>query len=196
MVRPRLDGSLIRNEILEAAEKLLAETGGRRLVLSDIASHIGKSQSYIHTHFRTKQHLIGALAERWFSEVEAAATGANETGTPEQRARAQIIAVLTTKRVKFESDPTLFGAYLTLAAAHRKIVAAHVSFLTATLRSALVDIVGEARADEATTLMEDATVQFRVPHMIALKPHRATPYAANAVIDLVMIELRSWRNEA
>lgn len=186
MPRPKVDAASIRAEMMDAAEALLAESAGRRLVLSDIAARMGRSQSYVHSHFRTKHDLIAALAERWFAEVERAVRDADASGDPKDRIRAQVLATLRVKKAKHDVDPALFRAYLTLAAGHPELAQAHTARLTALLRNAIEACVPPETLDVALAALEDATAQFRVPHMIALKPHNATEARARAVLDILL----------
>ena len=179
--------------MLDTAEELLAESGGRRLVLSDIAARIGCAQSYIHLHFRTKHDLISALAARWFAKVEHAVKEADSRGSPEDRVRRQVLATLEIKRAAFDLDPVLFRSYLRLAADHEDVARAHTGRLIEYLSNPLRELVGDERLEEALELVEDATVQFRVPHMIALKRSHATDERARRVLDAVLAEIRrSW----
>ena len=172
--------------MLDTAEALLAESGGRRLVLSDIAARIGCAQSYIHLHFRTKRDLISALAARWFAKVEQAVKEADSQGSPEDRLRRQVLATLEIKRAAFDRDPVLFRAYLRLAADHEDVVRAHTDRLIEYLSKPLRELVGDEGLEDALQLVEDATAQFRVPHMIVLKRGHATEERARRVLDAVL----------
>jgi AcrR family transcriptional regulator len=181
MARPAPDVDAVRARMLDAAEALLAESRGRRLVLSDVAERVGLSQSYAHRFFATKAALVAALAARWFADVEAAAGAAEAEADPAEALRAYVLAILRTKAAKHAADPDLFAAYLTRAADHRDVVAAHTARLSAILRGILARQVPEDRLDAATAMVEDATAQFRVPALIALYPERATEARARRV---------------
>ncbi len=170
--------------MLELAEKQLAASGGQRLILSDIAAAMAMSQSNAHRYFRTKSDLVRALAERWFDAVERDVDDAIAAATsPRAALNACILATLRSKRARHDADPVLFRAYLALASEHRDIVQMHSDRLSERLRGVLAGIVPEDGRDAALALVEDATVQFRVPAMIALAPHRATEARALAVLD-------------
>ena len=110
---------------------MLAETGGRRLILSEVAARAGLSQSYAHRFFRTKADLVRGLAERWFAEVEAAADAAAAAPglSAEARLEAWALAILRVKRDRHDADPALFRAYLDLARDHMDVAASHAARL-------------------------------------------------------------------
>lgn len=191
MPRPAPDSDEIRARMLDLAEAQLAASGGRRLILSDIAAEMGMSQSNAHRYFATKRDLIRALAERWFAEVETGvAWAAAQAAAPEQGLRAVLLTTLRLKRARFEADPVLFRAYLTLAQDHMDLVSAHTSALSDISRGLVARMVAPDRVDGALALFEDATVAFRVPAMIAARPRAATENRARVVLDAILPALR------
>lgn len=193
MARPKADVDKYRNDLLDAAEAMLAETGGRRLVLSELAARLGLSQSYAHRFFGTKDDLVGALAERWFAQVEEIANANAKSGMPaEDRLRGHVLGILAAKRDRFDADPSLFLAYLELAKGHMEKVQEHTNRLTAILTEIVAELVGPPLALSATRLVEDATARFRIPAMIAATRSEATDERAEAVIEMLLAELASW----
>lgn len=187
MARPKADADAIRSTIFAHAEAQLRESGGARLRLADIAAVMGRAPSYVHLHFRTKHDLVAALAERWFGEVEAAVARAHRAaGSPREQLRAQVLATLAVKRAKFDADPDLFRAYLQLAGQHGDIARQHALLLRDRMRSAVRELVDDEAVETTLDMVEDATAQFRVPHMIALYPERATPERAERVLDVLL----------
>ena len=194
MGRPKIDVGAVRDEILARAEAQLRDSGGERLRLADIAGRMGRAPSYVHLHFRTKHDLVAALAERWFAAVENAVREADAAaGSSEEALRAQVLAMLAVKRAKLDADPELFHAYLRLAGNHMELARAHVARLRELLRARVAEIVDVGSdgmaVERAVDLVEDATVQFRVPHMIALYPERATPERAQEVLAMLLARL-------
>lgn len=176
--------------MIEEAERLLIESSGRRLVLSDVAARTGLSQSYAHRFFPTKADLIRALASRWFEAVEAECERIARSEAPAQeRLRTMILATLRMKRARFDHDPALFLAYLELARDHMDLVRAHAADLSAHLSAVLSEIVPAHAVPAATALVEDATLLFRTPATIAAHRDRATDERAHAVIDALLPRL-------
>jgi AcrR family transcriptional regulator len=75
-VRPRArkgDGDLLREEILEAAERLLLETGSEEAVsIRAVAEASGVTPPSIYRHFPDKTHLIFEVCARQFEAFDAA----------------------------------------------------------------------------------------------------------------------------
>jgi AcrR family transcriptional regulator len=70
---PRGQGQRLRDEIIEAASELLAETGDvRRLSLRAVARRVGIAAPSVYPHFRDLDELAVAVTDRLFPELEAA----------------------------------------------------------------------------------------------------------------------------
>lgn len=191
MARPRIDVAQARSDILSEAERLLGESDGRRLILSEIAARMGISQSYVHRFFRTKADLARSLAERWFDEVQTGADRVAALDLPaEDRLEEWVLVLLKLKRDRYEENSELFVAYLDLASDHMDLLAEHMAGLDQSLRRILREMVPEAMLDEATACVQDATAIFTVPFNIALFPKRATDERARAVIRVLRCGLR------
>jgi AcrR family transcriptional regulator len=79
----RGEGELLHSEILDAAERLLIETGAEEAVsIRRIAEAVGVTPPSIYLHFSDKDELIFAVCERQFAEldrvVEAAGAGVDD----------------------------------------------------------------------------------------------------------------------
>jgi AcrR family transcriptional regulator len=77
---PRGQGERLREEILDAAERLLIETGNEEAVsIRAVADAVGVTPPSIYLHFADKSDLIFAVCEKNFAEfdqfIEAAAPG-------------------------------------------------------------------------------------------------------------------------
>lgn len=72
--RPRArkgDGELLREEILEAAERLLLETGSEEAVsIRAVAKAVGVTAPSIYRHFPDKTHLMFEVCERQFALLD------------------------------------------------------------------------------------------------------------------------------
>jgi AcrR family transcriptional regulator len=181
--RPKPDSDRITSQLIAEAERMLVETQGRRLVLSEIAARVGISQSYAHRFFPTKADLVRALAQRWFDAVEAESTRILALDRPAaERLELWVLSVLRLKRDRFDADPALFLAYLDLAADHMDLVAQHTGKLSAALRAILADMVPAEDLDRAHAMVEDATVLFRMPMNIARFRRNATDERARNVL--------------
>jgi AcrR family transcriptional regulator len=73
----RGEGELLRGEILDAAERLLAETGNEDSVsIRAIADAVGVTPPSIYLHFPDKEALLFAVCDRQFSIFQAALNAA------------------------------------------------------------------------------------------------------------------------
>lgn len=177
--------------MIAAAERQLAASQGRRLVMSDVAAEVGISQSYAHRFFASKDDLVRALAIRWFAEVEEfCADIARSDMPPEAKFREIVLGTLRLKRAKFDQNPMLFRAYLALAESYPDLVVAHARLLSEATRSVLQEMLPPPQVSEAAALVGDATATFRIPHMIAMFRQHATEERAEAVVAMLLRELQ------
>ncbi|MBV8385894.1 MAG: TetR/AcrR family transcriptional regulator, partial [Acidimicrobiia bacterium] len=77
------EGELLHSEILDAAERLLIETGSEEAVsIRRIAEAVGVTPPSIYLHFADKDELLLAVCERQFGELhrvmEAAVEGVDD----------------------------------------------------------------------------------------------------------------------
>jgi AcrR family transcriptional regulator len=93
---PRGEGSKLRELILDAAERLLAQTGDEDAVsIRAIARAVGVTPPSIYLHFADKESLILEVCERRFADFDAAVQRAGATTndpieTHRRRARAYV----------------------------------------------------------------------------------------------------------
>ncbi|MDC0135544.1 hypothetical protein OAI26_02570 [Sulfitobacter sp.] len=190
MARPKIDTEELTSRLVAEAERMLVETQGRRLVLSELAARVGISQSYAHRFFPTKADLLRTLAKRWFAEVEAESMRITALDLPApERLETWILTILRLKRDKFDENQALYLAYLDLALGHMDLVKAHTDLLTRDLASIVSGIVGKDRLADALALVEDATLLFRTPQNIARLRERATDERARAVVKMCLDHL-------
>ena len=70
---PRGQGARLRMEIVEAAGELLAETGDpNHITIRGVAKKAGITAPSVYRHFPSLDHLILAVAQRYFDELAAA----------------------------------------------------------------------------------------------------------------------------
>jgi TetR/AcrR family transcriptional regulator len=71
-----MDADQTRASILEAADSLFGELGFDATTTRDIAQRSGVNKALIHYHFGTKDDLLEALLEGYYSKLAAAMAGA------------------------------------------------------------------------------------------------------------------------
>src|SRR6516165_3259790 len=84
-MRPRArrgEGEQLRQEIIDAAERLLIETGDERSVsIRAIAGAVGVSPPAVYLHFPDKESLVFAVCSKQFEIFDAEMEGAAAQGT-------------------------------------------------------------------------------------------------------------------
>jgi AcrR family transcriptional regulator len=90
---PRGQGERLRDDIIEAASRLLADPAAPPLTLRAVAREAGVAATSVYLHFDDIQSLVVAVAERRFSELVQLQDDARNQGTdPCQRVRAGCLA--------------------------------------------------------------------------------------------------------
>lgn len=188
MARPKADVAAMRARLLAAAEDIMREDRSARLTVSDVAARVGMGQSNAYRYIRSRHHLAELLAQRWFEDMERGVAGAvAEASSPREKITAWVLETMAQKTGAHDRDPDLFAAYLQLAGEHADIVAGHVERLRNLVRPSVNAVVGQAASDMALHLLEDATTQFRVPHMIMLARERVTAQRAKVVLEAIWL---------
>ena len=184
MARPRTDTEAVRAQLLEAADALIRRNRGATLSVKDLAAECGMSPSNAYRFFPSKAALLGAVAERWFAEVEETFRVALASKADAMAGlRAALDAQLRLKRASYHADPDLFRAYLALAERNPELVAGHVD----RLRALLVDTVGRIAPGDAgaVALVEDMTLSIRDPNHLARMRGQITDARMTALLDAV-----------
>jgi AcrR family transcriptional regulator len=70
-------GELTRDDVIDAAVELVAERGYAGLSMRSLAERCGVATMTLYRHVRTKEDLLGALADRALGEIELPAPGAS-----------------------------------------------------------------------------------------------------------------------
>jgi AcrR family transcriptional regulator len=92
---PRGEGDKLRNQILDAAEKLLVDLGSDEAVsVRAIAEAVGVTPPSIYRHFADKDELVYEICERRFADFNKAMESADIPGDPVAAIRAMGIAYL------------------------------------------------------------------------------------------------------
>ena len=94
---PRGQGARLRDDIIEAASRLLASPGAPPLTLRAVAREAGVAATSVYLHFADIESLILAVAERGFGELvrlqdEARDEARDEDSDPGRQARAGCLA--------------------------------------------------------------------------------------------------------
>lgn len=83
MARPREHGEITRIALLDAAERIVAESGPHALSVRSVANEVGATTRAVYTLFGSKGGLLAALATRAFQFLRDALDVLPETANPE-----------------------------------------------------------------------------------------------------------------
>jgi AcrR family transcriptional regulator len=76
---PRGQGERLREELIEAAGALVAESGdGRQLSLRGVANRVGIAATSVYLHFPDVEHLKVAVVQRGYAELDRARDAASQ----------------------------------------------------------------------------------------------------------------------
>ena len=90
---PRGQGERLRDDIIEAASRLLADPGAPPLTLRAVAREAGVAATSVYLHFDDIQSLVLAVADRRFGElVQLQEDAQNQDADPCQRVRVGCLA--------------------------------------------------------------------------------------------------------
>jgi AcrR family transcriptional regulator len=186
-----------RELILATAESHLRRYGYARTTVSEIARACGMSHANVYRFFKDKAAVIDAVTEQWLSGVEQALqTIAQQPTTATDRLTAYVLELHRIKRAKLLDDRELFEAFSAILLKDRIVVEHHLQRLHSILKQILADGVQLqefqiADLDRAAGAIQDATLKFHHPLMIAEAINQATEEQASTVIQLLLVALKS-----
>jgi AcrR family transcriptional regulator len=166
--------SIDRNDILNAAEALVAEQGAARLTLDALAERAEVSKGGLQYNFRTKDALIRAMLERMLTELDLAFENAlaGETQKPSRRARAYVRSSIGDATRPTPLHTALLAAVATdpeLLAPHRQNYRRHV----------------DEMVEEGLSLEHAATIALATDGMWLLGLLGITPFNADEQSKIV-----------
>ena len=68
MARPQTDLDAGRQRLVDLAIALIEERGSSAMTIAEIAARANMSPASLYRYFESKEALVEAVAERWFSE--------------------------------------------------------------------------------------------------------------------------------
>jgi AcrR family transcriptional regulator len=93
---------LLRDEILHAAQQLVAEKGYAAMSMDDLAARVGISKPTLYSHFATKESLVVAAAIRDMQSFAALLEGEAGAQTPLERL-AHLMRELLQRQVRLQT---------------------------------------------------------------------------------------------
>jgi len=96
-----------RDQLLDAAERVLLEQGLRAMTVADVAQAAGVAKGTMYLYFRSKDELIAGLRARYFERYNAAIDAATPSNARE-RLRVLIVALFDVGVAHHELHHVLF----------------------------------------------------------------------------------------
>ncbi len=197
MPRPRKDVTAERERLLDAAEAILRRRGAEGVTLSAVARHCGMSQSNAYRFFEDRREFMGCIAERWFRDIEESlARIAESDDRPKETLRRFLLTQLRLKRDRYDADPELFEAYVALGMRNYDAIHGHVERMRALLEGIVARYLGATASggdptavERTTTAIQDLTVQFRDPRLIAGRREACSDARALSAIEMILAGL-------
>ncbi len=142
----------LRESLIDAARFLIAERGPQGFTLIEAARLVDVSPAAPYRHFKDREALVAAVAERGFAvfaeRLQAAHRGAAETAAGFQALRAMGAAYLAFSR----EEPGYYGAMFLAARGGGPVGGQAFALLTAAVRSAMAGAGGPDDSAEATAM--------------------------------------------
>lgn len=188
---------LNRDQILDATLEVLRRHGPEKTGVVDVARALGMSHGSIYRHFKSKEALFDAVAERWLEAVSSPlAAIAESRRAPEARLRLWFETLVRFKRKKVLEDPELFAVYHAVAQAAHGVVQKHVATLRGHLAQILADGAAKGefkvtRPEVAAVVVFDATMRFHHPAFVAENSGPDADRQLTLSLDLMIAGLKA-----
>jgi AcrR family transcriptional regulator len=193
--RPRArrgDGDRLRDEILDAASRMLGATGAvGEFSLRAVAREVGVAATSIYLHFRNLDELVLAVKTRFFAEfgevLDAAAQAAGEE--PLQRVRARSHAYVKYGMENPGTFHTMFAGEMATASRVPSVTYLGVEVFEAVREE--IAAITELGADPAMLAVHLWTAMHGTVALRTARPNFPWPETAQEIDDLVTRVLRA-----
>ncbi len=161
---------LLRDEILEAAQALIAERGYAAMSMDDLAAQVGISKPTLYSHFSAKEELVIAMAtlamERLFAVVD--------DGDPPRRSPLERLTDLLRTGIQVQMDRQVTAMHLWMPEIVQMMKSREES-LTQLYRidAVVVDLVRQAHAHGEIVAGLDESVVVRIFYALFMSPNVA-----------------------
>jgi AcrR family transcriptional regulator len=179
MARPQTDIESGREQLLDIVFEMVEGRGASALTMTELASRAGMSPANIYRFFDSKEALIEALAERWFSPSVAIMEEVVASDLPPRRKMYEFFARrFVRKRALFQKDPVAFASYCEVGDEHFETVRSYIDLAD----HYLAELIGEAMAEGYFAGLE-------VDEALSLINQMLHPYCNIAVMQYLMDRL-------
>lgn len=178
--------------ILETARTLLRRFGADKLTVVDIARALDMSHANVYRFFKNKSEILDAIVDEWMSKMEAFIEAiAERPASAADRIEAVVLELHRKRRQKLLEDAEVYETFRRVVEMRPDVLAKRREKIVSVFKRLIEEGMetGEfARvdADEAATVLKDATALFLHPFMIPTTLNEETDDRAKNVVRHIL----------
>jgi AcrR family transcriptional regulator len=181
-----------RQLILENARTLLRRFGADKLTVVDIARALDMSHANVYRFFKNKSEILDAIVDEWMSKMEAFIEAiAERPVSAADRIEAVVLELHRKRRQKLLEDAEVYETFRRVVELRPDVIAQRREKIVNVFKR-LVEEGAEngefaaVDADEAATVLKDATALFLHPFMIPTTLNEETEDRARSVVRCII----------
>jgi AcrR family transcriptional regulator len=195
MARPQTDIEAGRALLLDTVEQLVRKRGSADIAMNELAAAAGMSPSNLYRYFESKEALMEAIAEKWFTEKVAIMETVTAADMP---VRDKLFAFFARRflvlKGRYEQEPELFQSYCELGNQYFEVVRGYVDlgdhYLSVIVAEAMeAGYFGDLSIDEAVSLINQMVQPYCVPDAVIQIGHKLSEAKLAKIIDTILLGL-------
>ncbi|HEX4646709.1 MAG TPA: TetR family transcriptional regulator [Verrucomicrobiae bacterium] len=181
-----------RKLILETARTLLRRFGADKLTVVDIARALDMSHANVYRFFKNKSEILNAIVDEWMSKMEAFIEAiAGRPASASERIEAVVLELHRKRRQKLLEDAEVYETFRRVVELRPDVIAQRREKIVSVFRRLIEEGVkaGEfapVDANEAASVLKDATALFLHPFMIPTTLKEETDDRARNVVRYIL----------
>lgn len=182
----------LKSKALDAAERVIRNSGFERSKLTDVARELGISHAALYKHFDSKEALLDAVTARWLERIDHKLTDvAEHTGSAPERIRKWFLALHHCKREKILVEPELFRAFDMSSIKGSPAALAHLHFMQNQLTDLIQQGIKEGslkteNPEQVAALLFEATMAYHHPRLVLEQLETDREPALNQLLDVLL----------
>jgi AcrR family transcriptional regulator len=195
MARPQTDLEAGRELLLDTVEELVRKRGAADIAMNELAAAAGMSPSNIYRFFESKEALMEAVAERWFSDKVGIMEEVTASDLPvRDKLHAFFARRFVVLKRHFDEDPELFRSYCELGEQYFDVVRGYVDlgdhYLAVIVAEALeAGYFGDLSIDEIVSLINQMVTPYCMPEALTHIGHKLSEEKLARIVDAIFIGL-------
>jgi TetR/AcrR family transcriptional regulator, repressor of the ameABC operon len=191
MARPQTDIEAGRKLLLETVEIMVKQRGAIDISMTELATQAGMSPSNIYRFFESKEAMLEAVAEEWFSDKVAVMEDVAAMDAP---ARDKMLAFFGRRfsmmQARVSEDPELFKSYCLLGNQHFEVVRGYVDLGDHYLAMIVAEGMDEGHfiglsIDQTVSLINQMVQPYCNPDLLFTMGHLLSLDKLAAIIDTI-----------